>query len=125
MQLPQMHPAVFVQGLKPATAYEYLVFRRDSAGQIVNFTESPFGTSTLDADAGTRIVIECDGWTTHGLDRDQFEFDRIRNVDLTAAGYVMVHITWRRLTTQPAKVAEQLWMVLREWAPELVAGATG
>lgn len=75
--------------------------------------------------AGTRIVIECDGWKTHGLDRDQFEFDRIRNVDLTAAGYVMVHITWRRLTTQPAKVAEQLWKVLREWAPELLAGATG
>ncbi|MEN9646082.1 MAG: hypothetical protein RL238_2751 [Actinomycetota bacterium] len=75
--------------------------------------------------AGTRIVIECDGWKTHGLDRDQFEFDRIRNVDLAAAGYVMVHITWRRLTTQPAVVAEQLWNVLREWAPELVAGATG
>jgi very-short-patch-repair endonuclease len=75
--------------------------------------------------AGTRIVIECDGWKTHGLDRDQFEFDRIRNVDLTAAGYVMVHITWRRLTTQPDLVAEQLWKVLREWAPELVAGASG
>ena len=75
--------------------------------------------------AGTRIVIECDGWKTHGLDRDQFEFDRIRNVDLTAAGYVMVHVTWRRLTSQPTQVAEQLWNVLREWAPELLAGASG
>lgn len=75
--------------------------------------------------AGTRIIIECDGWKTHGLDRDQFEFDRIRNVDLTAAGYVIVHITWRRLRAQPEKVAEQLWRVLREWAPEAIAAASG
>lgn len=47
---------VCVRGLKPATTYEYLVFRRDHDDTIVNFTQNPFGTSTLDADEGTRIV---------------------------------------------------------------------
>lgn len=28
---------------------------------------------------GTRVVIECDGHQVHGLDREQFEFDRIRD----------------------------------------------
>jgi len=44
---------------------------------------------------GTRIVLECDGWGSHGLDRDQFEFDRVRNDDLLAAGYVTSRFTWR------------------------------
>lgn len=65
---------------------------------------------------GTPIVLECDGWGTHGLNRDQFEFDRIRDADLTADGYITVHFTWRALTTSPQKVAGQIRGVLARWS---------
>ena len=65
---------------------------------------------------GTRIVLECDGWGTHGLDRDQFEFDRLRDADLTADGYITVHFTWRALTTSPQKVADRIRGVLARWS---------
>ena len=32
------------------------------------------------------IVLECDGWDSHGRDRDQFERDRVRDAELAAAG---------------------------------------
>ena len=35
---------------------------------------------------GTRVILECDGWGSHGLDRDQFEFDRFRDATLLSAG---------------------------------------
>ena len=35
--------------------------------------------------AGSRILIECDGWANHGLLRDAFESDRVRDADLAAA----------------------------------------
>ncbi len=69
---------------------------------------------------GTSIVIECDGWGTHGLDRDQFEFDRVRNADLVAAGCHLVHITWRRLRNHPESVAAQIRSVVERWAPHLL-----
>jgi very-short-patch-repair endonuclease len=69
--------------------------------------------------SGTRIVLECDGWGTHGLDRDQFEFDRVRNGELTAAGYIVVHFTWRQLTTDPESVAVRILENVQRWAPGL------
>lgn len=69
---------------------------------------------------GTKVILECDGWGTHGLDRNQFEFDRIRNAELTAAGYVVVHFTWRQLDRSPDSVAERLIAVLRQWAPHVL-----
>ena len=47
---------VCVQDLKPATTYEFHVFRRDSGGSIIRLNEAPCRTSTLDADEGTRIM---------------------------------------------------------------------
>lgn len=70
--------------------------------------------------ADTNVILECDGWGSHGLDRDQFEFDRVRNSELTAAGYVIVHFTWRQLETDPAAVVERLLAVLRRWAPHVL-----
>ena len=32
---------------------------------------------------GTPVVLECDGWETHGMNRRQFEFDRERNAHVT------------------------------------------
>ena len=66
---------------------------------------------------GTNIIVECDGWATHGLDRDQFEFDRIRDADLTAEGFVTARATWRQLTNQPAKAAARIQRVIDTWAP--------
>lgn len=65
---------------------------------------------------GTLVILECDGWGAHGLDRDQFEFDRIRNGELLAAGYMTTHFTWRMLTRDPDQVADRIRRVLTRWA---------
>ncbi len=67
---------------------------------------------------GTCIVVECDGHESHGLDRDQFEFDRVRDADIAAAGYVVVHVTWNTVVRNPGRVAERLTAVVRRWAPD-------
>ncbi|MBI4883015.1 MAG: DUF559 domain-containing protein [Actinobacteria bacterium] len=74
---------------------------------------------------GTRIVIECDGWGSHGLNRDQFEFDRLRDAELVAAGYTTIHITWRQLKAAPDEVAVRLRRVITRWAPHLLSPTTG
>ena len=43
------------------------------------------------------IVLECDGWDSHGRNRAQFERDRVRDADLAAAGYVTIRFTYRQL----------------------------
>ena len=49
------------------------------------------------------IVLECDGWATHGLDRAQFEKDRDRDAELAALGYVVLRFTYRRSSRRPAR----------------------
>jgi very-short-patch-repair endonuclease len=71
---------------------------------------------------GRPVVLECDGWETHGLNRNQFEFDRDRNSVVTAAGFVIVHFTYRQLTRQPERVAKRIRANLDRWAPHLLAG---
>ena len=70
---------------------------------------------------GTVVVLECDGWGTHGLDRNQFEFDRQRNAVVTAAGYVIVHFTYRQLARHPEGVAKRIRANLERWASHLLA----
>ena len=70
---------------------------------------------------GSVVLIECDGWASHGLDRDQFEFDRMRNADLSAAGFIVVHVTWHQVTGGPAEVARRIEENLQRWAPDLIA----
>lgn len=69
---------------------------------------------------GSVVLLECDGYATHGLDHDQFEFDRIRDAELTAAGYVMVHFTWNQITRAPARVATRIEANVRRWSPEVL-----
>lgn len=71
---------------------------------------------------GSYIVVECDGWESHGLNRDQFEFDRMRNAEILAAGFVIQHITWRQLKNAPDQVAERVRRIIRQWAPHLLVG---
>ncbi|MDP2292370.1 MAG: DUF559 domain-containing protein, partial [Actinomycetota bacterium] len=66
---------------------------------------------------GTNVVLECDGWSTHGLDRDQFEFDRMRDGELVAAGYQPVHFTWKMLTKTPDAVADRIRRAVDRWRP--------
>ena len=65
----------------------------------------------------TPVVLECDGWETHGRNRNQFEFDRERNSTVTAAGFVIVHFTYRQLVRQPERVAKRIRSNLDRWAP--------
>ena len=69
---------------------------------------------------GTPIIIECDGYGAHGLDRDQFEFDRVRNAELLAHGHPIIHTTWRQVTRTPAAVASRICAVVARWAPEVL-----
>lgn len=70
---------------------------------------------------GTPVVIECDGWSTHGIDRDQFEFDRVRDADLLAKGFVTHRTTWRQMTTNPRAVARRIEAAVAQWSPEVLA----
>ncbi|MEO6156567.1 MAG: DUF559 domain-containing protein, partial [Ilumatobacteraceae bacterium] len=67
----------------------------------------------------TQIVIECDGHASHGLNRDQFEYDRLRDSDLLAAGYIVVRVTWNRVVHHSADVARRIRAAVRRWAPEV------
>jgi very-short-patch-repair endonuclease len=58
-----------------------------------------------------RLIVETDGHAAHGT-RAAFEQDRIRDADLTAAGWRVIRVTYRRLPTQPAAVADQLVRLL-------------
>ena len=58
-----------------------------------------------------RLVVDCDGFATHGT-REAFERDRARDRALQVAGYRVVRITWRQLTTDADKIARQLSALL-------------
>jgi very-short-patch-repair endonuclease len=64
---------------------------------------------------GTPIVLECDGWASHGLEREQFERDRQRDAELVAAGWIVVRFTYRAVTRSPAKTAERIRAALSRW----------
>ena len=70
---------------------------------------------------GSNIVIECDGWTTHGADRDQFEFDRVRDADLLAKGIITHRVTWRQMTIGPRTVARRIEDLLATWSPDVLS----
>jgi very-short-patch-repair endonuclease len=60
-----------------------------------------------------RVIVETDGWATHGRQRRVFESDRERDVNLTVEGWRVLRFTWRQLTERPAWVAAQVLAVLR------------
>ncbi len=65
---------------------------------------------------GTPIIVECDGWTTHGRRRHQFEQDRRKDDDLRAAGWIPARVTYRAVTQQGADTARRLRRLLDRWA---------
>jgi very-short-patch-repair endonuclease len=70
---------------------------------------------------GSPLVLECDGWTTHGRDRRQFERDRTRDADLAALGHVVLRFTYRAIVTRPAREADRIRRNVLRWAPHLLA----
>ncbi len=54
-----------------------------------------------------RVVIEIDGYEVHTRP-DQFQRDRRKWSDLTAAGWRIVHLTWRQLVDDPEWVIDTI-----------------
>jgi very-short-patch-repair endonuclease len=65
---------------------------------------------------GTALLLECDGWTTHGLDRDQFERDRSKADDLHGAGWIVCRFTYRSVVAHPADTARRLRRTVDRWS---------
>jgi predicted transcriptional regulator of viral defense system len=59
-----------------------------------------------------RLVVETDGWGSHGT-RRAFENDRRRDRDLRLAGWDVVRFTWRDVEREPGEVTSVL---ARLWA---------
>lgn len=70
---------------------------------------------------GSPIILECDGWATHGLKREQFERDRTRDAELTALGHVVIRFTYRAIIKRPKKEADRIRRNVERWAPHLLA----
>ena len=54
-----------------------------------------------------RLIVEVDGFAFHSS-RAAFERDRVRDAELTAAGYRVVRVTWQRLVNAPEAVIATL-----------------
>jgi len=54
-----------------------------------------------------RLVLEVDGWTTHGR-RRSFEQDRRADQRRAAAGYRTLRVTWRQLTEEPEALVARI-----------------
>ena len=54
-----------------------------------------------------RVIVEGDGFEHHGT-RAAFEADRQRDAILSAAGWVVVRVTWWQLRDEPREFAERL-----------------
>jgi hypothetical protein len=63
-----------------------------------------------------RVIAELDGHAFHGH-RGAFEHDRDKDLDLAAADYVVVRVTWMRLAHEPHREAARLRTVLARRAP--------
>jgi very-short-patch-repair endonuclease len=59
--------------------------------------------------------VECDGWSTHGLDRTQFERDRLKDSDLTNAGWQMLRFSYRSIVNDPGGTAVRIRRALARW----------
>jgi hypothetical protein len=69
------------------------------------------------------VILECDGWETHGRNKWRFEKDRVRDNELTARGWIVVRFSYRGITRHAAKEAERIRGILGRWAPHIFPGA--
>ncbi len=64
---------------------------------------------------GTPVILECDGWAYHGLQRSRFERDRQRDADLLSAGWIVLRFTYRAITTRPKDTADRIVATIARW----------
>lgn len=70
--------------------------------------ETPSQWARVDlADPALRIVIEAEGYETHGT-RGGFDNDCARYTGLTTDGWLVLRFTWTQVMHRPTWVAEQL-----------------
>ncbi len=65
---------------------------------------------------GSPVILECDGWTFHGLDRTTFERDRVRDAQLVAAGWIVVRFTYRSIISTPGRTAQRIRDAVTRWS---------
>jgi len=65
---------------------------------------------------GTPVVLECDSWAFHGLQRSNFERDRQRDADLLAAGWIVLRFTYRAVTGRPRETADRIAATIERWS---------
>ena len=53
------------------------------------------------------LAIECDGYAWH-MDRDAFERDRVRDVELQALGWTVLRFTWSQVRWRPSYVVDHI-----------------
>jgi very-short-patch-repair endonuclease len=58
-----------------------------------------------------RLVVEVDGFRYH-TQRDRFESDRARDLDLASLGITVIRVTWRQLTEEASAVIGQVALAL-------------
>jgi very-short-patch-repair endonuclease len=58
-----------------------------------------------------QLIVETDGYRFHST-RTVFERDRIRDAELTGAGFRVIRVTWRQLETEPLAVLARLAQAL-------------
>lgn len=63
------------------------------------------------------IIVETDGWATHGT-RRQFEADARRRTALSAQGYIVLVFTWNDITRRPDWVATRICEAMRTRAEQ-------
>lgn len=63
----------------------------------------------------TAVLVECDGWSTHGLNRDQFERDRHKDSDLVNAGWQVLRFSYRSIVNDPDGTAGRIRRALARW----------
>jgi very-short-patch-repair endonuclease len=65
---------------------------------------------------GTPVLLECDGWASHGLNKTQFERDRARDAELAAKGWIVVHFTYRQIMMEPKATADRFREAIERWS---------
>jgi very-short-patch-repair endonuclease len=93
---PQMARLLRDFGLPPGR-FQYVV--RDDEGRFV--AKADFAYPEL------RLVVEVDGWESHGS-RTAFHTDRRRSNDLAGAGWTVLRFTWDDIVRHPSAVARHL-----------------
>lgn len=70
------------------------------------------GVGRVDFLIGDRLVIEVDGYSVHG-DREAFERDRARDLELVALGYIVIRVSYRQIEHDWPRIERLIRAILR------------